>query len=134
VNEDGEYVTFWRNNNSWYLLCISVWLDFKWCLEVGWVLRWQSLYHHPLLMMYRSMACSCKCVVVPLQVCVEFWFQYKPAKSVVKRTMKAGPRRSLYKLKRLLKANKYRTDLTKVYMSFLFVTCAVPKIITSLGV
>lgn len=35
-------------------------------------------------------------------------------KSVVKRTMKAGPRRSLYKLKRLLKANKYRTDLTKV--------------------
>ncbi|XP_023710420.1 60S ribosomal protein L28 isoform X2 [Cryptotermes secundus] len=38
---------------------------------------------------------------------------YKPAKSVVKRTMKAGPRRSLYKLKRLLRANKYRTDLTK---------------------
>lgn len=38
---------------------------------------------------------------------------YKPAKSVVKRTMKSGPRRSLYKLKRLLKANKYRTDLAK---------------------
>ncbi|KAJ9584527.1 hypothetical protein L9F63_021137 [Diploptera punctata] len=36
-----------------------------------------------------------------------------PAKSVVKRTMKTGPRRSLYKLKRLLNANKYRTDLTK---------------------
>jgi hypothetical protein len=31
--------------------------------------------------------------------------------------MKAGPRRSLYKLKRLLKANKYRTDLTKVLSS-----------------
>lgn len=28
--------------------------------------------------------------------------------------MKSGPRRSLYKLKRLLNANKYRTDLTKV--------------------
>jgi hypothetical protein len=35
--------------------------------------------------------------------------------------MKAGPRRSLYKLKRLLKANKYRTDLTKVcYVSKIF--------------
>nr|CAD7455321.1 unnamed protein product [Timema tahoe] len=38
----------------------------------------------------------------------------KPAKSLVKRTMKSGPRRSLYKLKRLLNANNYRTDLTKV--------------------
>ncbi|XP_067012861.1 large ribosomal subunit protein eL28 [Anabrus simplex] len=37
----------------------------------------------------------------------------KPAKSAVKRTMKAGPRRSLYKLKRLLSANKYRKDLIK---------------------
>lgn len=27
--------------------------------------------------------------------------------------MKTGPRRSLYKLKRLLQKNKYRTDLTK---------------------
>lgn len=27
--------------------------------------------------------------------------------------MKTGPRRSLAKLQRLLKANKYRTDLTK---------------------
>ncbi|XP_023014913.2 ribosomal protein L28 [Leptinotarsa decemlineata] len=39
--------------------------------------------------------------------------QRKPKQSTVKRTMKSGPRRSLYKLKRLLKANKYRTDLTK---------------------
>jgi len=39
--------------------------------------------------------------------------QNKPRKSTVKRTMKAGPRRSLYKLKRLLNKNKYRTDLTK---------------------
>ncbi|XP_014227008.1 60S ribosomal protein L28 [Trichogramma pretiosum] len=38
----------------------------------------------------------------------------KPAKSTVKRTMKAGPRRSLYKLKNLLQKNKYRRDLTKV--------------------
>ncbi|XP_060535461.1 large ribosomal subunit protein eL28 [Cylas formicarius] len=39
--------------------------------------------------------------------------QRKPRQNLVKRTMKSGPRRSLYKLKRLLKANKYRTDLTK---------------------
>lgn len=38
----------------------------------------------------------------------------KPAKATVKRTMKAGARRSLYKLKTLLKKNKYRVDLTKV--------------------
>ncbi|XP_069671474.1 large ribosomal subunit protein eL28 [Periplaneta americana] len=38
---------------------------------------------------------------------------HKPAKSTVKRTMKGGPRRSLYKLKKLMNANKYRTDLTK---------------------
>ncbi|KAJ8940849.1 hypothetical protein NQ314_010552 [Rhamnusium bicolor] len=37
----------------------------------------------------------------------------KPRQGTVKRTMKSGPRRSLYKLKRLLNANKYRTDLTK---------------------
>ncbi|CAH1999443.1 unnamed protein product [Acanthoscelides obtectus] len=39
--------------------------------------------------------------------------QNKPRQSIVKRTMKSGPRRSLYKLKRLMKCNKYRTDLTK---------------------
>lgn len=39
----------------------------------------------------------------------------KPAKATVKSTMKAGARRSLYKLRTLLKANKYRVDLTKVY-------------------
>ncbi|XP_072393612.1 large ribosomal subunit protein eL28 isoform X2 [Diabrotica undecimpunctata] len=39
--------------------------------------------------------------------------QHKPKQNVVKRTMKSGPRRSLHKLKRLLNANKYRTDLTK---------------------
>ncbi|CAL7933584.1 unnamed protein product [Xylocopa violacea] len=38
----------------------------------------------------------------------------KPAKSTVRCTMKAGARRSLYKLKRLLTKNKYRVDLTKV--------------------
>ncbi|XP_011501771.1 PREDICTED: 60S ribosomal protein L28 [Ceratosolen solmsi marchali] len=38
----------------------------------------------------------------------------KLAKATVKSTMKAGPRRSLYKLKNLLKKNKYRLDLTKV--------------------
>lgn len=37
----------------------------------------------------------------------------KPKQSIVKRTFKTGPRRSLYKLKTLLQANKYRTDLTK---------------------
>ncbi|XP_018335371.1 60S ribosomal protein L28 [Agrilus planipennis] len=41
-------------------------------------------------------------------------FQHKPRKSIVKTTMKAGPRRSLYKLKRLIQKNRYRTDLTKV--------------------
>lgn len=38
----------------------------------------------------------------------------KPAKATVRSTMKSGARRSLYKLRRLLKANKYRVDLTKV--------------------
>ncbi|XP_055683984.1 60S ribosomal protein L28 [Lutzomyia longipalpis] len=37
----------------------------------------------------------------------------KPAKSSVKVTMKSGPRRSLYKLKKTLKAQRYRKDLTK---------------------
>nr|ACY71315.1 ribosomal protein L28 [Chrysomela tremula] len=39
--------------------------------------------------------------------------QNKPRQTTVKRTMKSGPRRCLYKLKRLLNCNKYRTDLTK---------------------
>ncbi|XP_065162646.1 large ribosomal subunit protein eL28 [Atheta coriaria] len=39
--------------------------------------------------------------------------QKKPRQSTVKRTMKSGPRRSLFKLKRLLNKNKYRTDLTQ---------------------
>lgn len=38
----------------------------------------------------------------------------KPAKATVRSTMKAGARRSLYKLKTLLTKNKYRVDLTKV--------------------
>lgn len=37
----------------------------------------------------------------------------KPVKNLVRRPFKAGARRSLYKAKRLLKANNYRTDLTK---------------------
>ncbi|XP_068623005.1 large ribosomal subunit protein eL28 [Battus philenor] len=37
----------------------------------------------------------------------------KPAKNIVRRPFKAGARRSLFKVKRLLKANNYRTDLTK---------------------
>ncbi|XP_072945430.1 large ribosomal subunit protein eL28 [Epargyreus clarus] len=37
----------------------------------------------------------------------------KPAKNLVKRQFKAGARRSLFKVKRLLKANHYRTDLSK---------------------
>ncbi|KAK2576096.1 hypothetical protein KPH14_007431 [Odynerus spinipes] len=39
---------------------------------------------------------------------------HKPAKATVRSTMKSGARRSLYKLRRLLKTNKYRVDLTKV--------------------
>ncbi|KAG8297591.1 60S ribosomal protein L28 [Homalodisca vitripennis] len=38
---------------------------------------------------------------------------HKPAKCTVKRSFKAAPRRSLHKLKRLIMANKYRTDLCK---------------------
>ncbi|CAH4034968.1 60S ribosomal protein L28 [Pieris brassicae] len=37
----------------------------------------------------------------------------KPVKNLVRRNFKAGARRSLFKLKRLLKANNYRRDLTK---------------------
>ncbi|GAB0093877.1 60S ribosomal protein L28 [Sergentomyia squamirostris] len=40
-------------------------------------------------------------------------YQNKPAKSLVKVTMKSGPRRSLHKLKKMLGAQKYRKDLTK---------------------
>uniref|UniRef100_A0A1L8DR81 Large ribosomal subunit protein eL28 n=1 Tax=Nyssomyia neivai TaxID=330878 RepID=A0A1L8DR81_9DIPT len=43
-------------------------------------------------------------------------YQNKPVKSLVKMTMKSGPRRSLYKLKKMLKAQKYRKDLTKAAM------------------
>ncbi|XP_044734130.1 60S ribosomal protein L28 [Chrysoperla carnea] len=39
---------------------------------------------------------------------------HKPGRSLVRRTMNAGPRRSLYKLKRLLKKNSYRRDLAKL--------------------
>ncbi|EEB18096.1 60S ribosomal protein L28, putative [Pediculus humanus corporis] len=38
---------------------------------------------------------------------------YRPAKSCVQIEMKSGPRRSLYKLRRLLVKNRYRMDLTK---------------------
>ncbi|VVC98879.1 60S ribosomal protein L28 [Leptidea sinapis] len=38
---------------------------------------------------------------------------HKPAKNLIKRQFKAGARRSLYKVKRLLKANNYRKDLCK---------------------
>ncbi|XP_015123553.1 60S ribosomal protein L28 [Diachasma alloeum] len=37
----------------------------------------------------------------------------KPAKATIKRTMKAGARRSLWKLKNLISSTKYRRDLTK---------------------
>ncbi|XP_012287371.1 60S ribosomal protein L28 [Orussus abietinus] len=37
----------------------------------------------------------------------------KPAKAIVRTEMKAGARRSLYKLRTLLGRNKYRVDLTK---------------------
>ncbi|XP_044766463.1 60S ribosomal protein L28-like [Coccinella septempunctata] len=40
--------------------------------------------------------------------------QNKPKECTMKTTFKSGPRRSLFKLKRLMKNEKYRTDLTKV--------------------
>ncbi|XP_045464154.1 60S ribosomal protein L28-like [Harmonia axyridis] len=40
--------------------------------------------------------------------------QNKPKERTIKTTFKSGPRRSLYKLKKLLKSDRYRTDLTKV--------------------
>lgn len=41
-------------------------------------------------------------------------YAQRPAKNNVKVTMKAGPRRSLKKLRNLLTDNKYRKDLTQV--------------------
>lgn len=41
-------------------------------------------------------------------------FQNKPQKAAVSVTFKAGPRRSLRNLKRVIKNNKYRRDLTQV--------------------
>ncbi|GLV33641.1 Actin-related protein 3 [Carabus blaptoides fortunei] len=40
--------------------------------------------------------------------------QNKPRRATITRTMKSGPRRSLYKLRRLMDKNSYRKDLTKV--------------------
>ncbi|KAM7357097.1 ribosomal protein L28 [Cochliomyia hominivorax] len=40
-------------------------------------------------------------------------YAQRPAKNTVKITMKAGPRRSLKKLRNLLTDNKYRKDLTQ---------------------
>nr|ABM55579.1 ribosomal protein L28-like protein [Maconellicoccus hirsutus] len=40
--------------------------------------------------------------------------QNKPGKSNISVTMSAGPRRSLYKLRRYLDGGKYRKDLTQV--------------------
>ncbi|KAL9902133.1 60S ribosomal protein L28 [Glossina fuscipes] len=40
-------------------------------------------------------------------------YAQRPAKNTVKVTMKAGPRRSLKKLRNLLIGNKYRKDLTQ---------------------
>ncbi|CAH2088015.1 unnamed protein product [Euphydryas editha] len=37
----------------------------------------------------------------------------KPAKNLIRRPFKAGARRSLHKVKRLIRANNYRTDLAK---------------------
>lgn len=41
-------------------------------------------------------------------------YAQRPAKNTVKVTMKAGPRRSLKKLRNLLTGSKYRKDLTQV--------------------
>ena len=46
-------------------------------------------------------------------VCKKAKAHNKPAKSVVKTTMKAGPRRALHKLRQLVKKNHYRRDLLK---------------------
>nr|ALS04775.1 60S ribosomal protein L28 [Pseudodiaptomus poplesia]ALS04882.1 60S ribosomal protein L28 [Pseudodiaptomus poplesia] len=40
----------------------------------------------------------------------------KPSKNIVKVTMKAGPRRSLHKVKSTLMKQRYRKDLTKAAM------------------
>lgn len=41
-------------------------------------------------------------------------FQNKPQKAAVSVTFKAGPRRSLRKMKKIFTNNKYRRDLTQV--------------------
>ena len=41
---------------------------------------------------------------------------YRPAKAMVKTTMKAGPGRSLHKVKAALGKQRYRKDLTKAAM------------------
>ncbi|CAB3364916.1 Hypothetical predicted protein [Cloeon dipterum] len=46
--------------------------------------------------------------------------QHKLSKLTNKTTMKAGPRRSLYKLRRFIVKNGYRKDLTKVTISTTF--------------
>ena len=38
---------------------------------------------------------------------------FKPSKAMVTTTMKAGPRRSLHKVKAVLNKQRYRKDLTK---------------------
>ena len=38
---------------------------------------------------------------------------FRPAKAMVATTMKAGPRRSLHKVKAVLNKQRYRKDLTK---------------------
>lgn len=43
-----------------------------------------------------------------------FILQKKPAKSTVKVSLKHGPRRSLGKLRKILTASKYRSDLRQV--------------------
>lgn len=47
--------------------------------------------------------------------------QNRPAKNTVKVTLKQGPRRTLSKLRTILKANKYRSDLHQVRI-FTFVS------------
>jgi len=41
---------------------------------------------------------------------------FRPAKAMVATTMKAGPRRSLHKVKAVLNKQRYRKDLTKAAM------------------
>lgn len=48
-------------------------------------------------------------------------FQHQPAKNTVKITLKHGARRSLGKLRNILKNNKYRSDLRQVKCFFFFI-------------